>query len=650
MRKLFRTRTPEIVGTLAGLALHLLARQWGPVLPSRPSPLRRIFMDVTETLDRSVGWDRMPLPLTLLTFIGIRMRLRERNLYFPATRGTRTTALDPLATPSSAPAEAASSEQAGDQYLATRTADGTYNDLQDPSMGSAGTRFGRNVPLADAFPEPEPALLSPNPRVVSRELLARDTFVPATTLNILVAAWLQFMIRDWLSHGKSPPDRPWELPRPEGDDWPDPVIRIPRTADDPTRTPADAALPPTHINTESAWWDASQLYGSSKAQQTQVRSRTDGKLVVEANGLPPVDPTAITRPGFWLGLGMMHALFWLEHNAICDRLRAEYPSWNDEQLFEHARLINAALIAKIHTVEWTPAIIAHPATKIAMRANWWGLEMERLHNLIGRLNPSEVISGIPGSHQDHFGVPYAMTEEFVAVYKMHALIPDDFTFRSAGDDALLQERTFPQIAGQGALELLGQMRLIDLFYSFGTDHPGAIQLHNFPRTLQRFLRPDGNYMDLAAVDILRARELGVPRYNQFRKLLHKNPRRSFEEITDNLVWREELRRVYGNDVDRVDTMVGLYCEPKPEGFGFSDTAFRIFILMASRRLNSDRFFTDDFTPTVYTQAGMEWIQANDMSTVLLRHFPDLAPAFRGVKNAFAPWQRATGVNAVPGTA
>lgn len=32
-------------------------------------------------------------------------------------------------------------------------------------------------------------------------------------------------------------------------------------------------------------------------------------------------------------------------------------------------------------------------------------------------------------------------------------------------------------------------------------------------------------------------------------------------------------------------MIGLVAEPKPEGFGFSDTAFRIFILMASRRLN-----------------------------------------------------------------
>ncbi|MBV9281454.1 MAG: heme peroxidase, partial [Chloroflexi bacterium] len=154
------------------------------------------------------------------------------------------------------------------------------------------------------------------------------------------------------------------------------------------------------------------------------------------------------------------------------------------------------------------------------------------------------------------------------------------------------------------------------------------------------LRPDGNYLDLAATDILRARELGVPRYNQFRRLMHRNPVRSFEELTDNPTWQAELRRVYDGDIERVDLMVGLYAEPKPAGFGFSDTAFRIFILMASRRLNSDRFFTDDFTPRVYTRAGMDWIESNDMSSVLIRHFPRLAASLHGVDNAFAPWPRA----------
>ena len=61
--------------------------------------------------------------------------------------------------------------------------------------------------------------------------------------------------------------------------------------------------------------------------------------------------------------------------------------------------------------------------------------------------------------------------------------------------------------------------------------------------------------------------------------------------------------------------------------------------MASRRFKSDRFFTTDWGPKTYTQVGIDWINSNDMSTVLLRHYPGLAPALRGVKNAFAPWSR-----------
>ncbi|MBV9851921.1 MAG: heme peroxidase, partial [Armatimonadetes bacterium] len=270
---------------------------------------------------------------------------------------------------------------------------------------------------------------------------------------------------------------------------------------------------------------------------------------------------------------------------------------------------------------------------------------EHIHKLLGRVSGSEVISGIPGSQTDHFGVPYSITEEFVAVYRMHPLIPDDYQFRSAATDELLRECTLPEMAGLRAHDVLEQVSMTDLFYSFGVAHPGAVTLHNYPRSLQRFERPDGFLMDMAALDVLRTRELGVPRYNQFRRLLHLRPARTFEELTPNPEWAEQIRRVYDGDIERVDLMVGLFAEQPPKGFGFSDTAFRIFILMASRRLNSDRFFTTDFTPEVYSPVGMQWIDDNTMSTVLLRHYPGLAPALRGVANAFAPWNRVGGSGA-----
>jgi hypothetical protein len=179
--------------------------------------------------------------------------------------------------------------------------------------------------------------------------------------------------------------------------------------------------------------------------------------------------------------------------------------------------------------------------------------------------------------------------------------------------------------------------MVDLFYSFATSNPGAITLHNYPRFLRQRKEPDGTLIDLATTEIIRDRERGVPRYNTFRELLHRPRLKTFEELTDNQEWVEQIRQLYNNDIDQVDLMVGLYAEPRPQGFGFSDTAFRIFILMASRRLNSDPFFTEYFTPTVYTSWGMKWINNNGMESLLIRHFPDLNPFLQRVKNPFAPW-------------
>lgn len=99
-----------------------------------------------------------------------------------------------------------------------------------------------------------------------------------------------------------------------------------------------------------------------------------------------------------------------------------------DQIFDKARLVNSALMAKIHTVEWTPAILGHPILEYAMNANWWGIVGEKLTKLLGRISKdSEIISGIPGSGVDHDGIPYSLTEEFVSVYRMHSLIPGTCT-------------------------------------------------------------------------------------------------------------------------------------------------------------------------------------------------------------------------------
>ena len=582
--------------------------------------LSKLLTSTAGALDRRFGWDKLPRPLGVLTLVGLRTRLREKNLYDTGVGGVK-------AAPSDGP-------------HSTRTFDGSYTDLGQPTMGMIGARFGRNVPVEGTYPESAPELLEPNPRVVSRELLTRDEFKPATIVNVLAGAWLQFEVHDWFSHGKNVPEEPFELDLADDDPWPDRPMRIERTRSDPA--PDANGGPPTYVTADSHWWDGSQIYGSDPAFSDALRSKEDGKLRLDPDGQLPRDlETVVDLTGvagnFWLGLALLHTVFTHEHNSICDRLKADNPRWSDDELYARARLINAALMAKIHTVEWTPAIIAHPTTKYAMRANWYGILGKRL----GKRSSNEVLGGIPGSPTDHHGVPYSLTEEFVAVYRMHPLLPDDFTFRSIETDEVLQERTFRELGALDTRARLDEVGFVNSFYSLGVAHPGAITLHNYPRFLQEFKRPDGTVVDLAATDVLRIRERGVPRYNEFRRLFHLKPAATFEELTDNPEWAKELRRVYG-DVERVDLMVGLYAEPLPKGFGFSDTAFRVFILMASRRLKSDRFFTSDYNAETYTQAGLDWIDETTMIDVLKRHYPELEPALRGVDNAFAPWTRTGG--------
>ena len=337
---------------------------------------------------------------------------------------------------------------------------------------------------------------------------------------------------------------------------------------------------------------------------------------------------------------MFHILFIKEHNLICDRLKQIYPDWKDEQLFDKARLINAALLAKIHTVEWTPAILPNPTTQIAMNINWWGILGQDVKSIVGSFGDSEVLNGIVGSPTDHHAAPYSLTEEFVSVYRMHPLIPDEFDFYNHTNGEHLMTKEFPKIFGKSTRSFMESVSMEDLLYSFGVEHPGALSLHNYPNFLRALDKEDGSgAFDLAAVDILRDRERGVPRYNRFRELLGKERVKSFGEITSNPEWARELREIYYDDIDRVDLMVGLFAEDLPDGFGFSDTAFRVFILMASRRLKSDRFFTQDYRAEIYTQFGLDWVENNSFVSVLRRHYPELAPALYGVGNGFRPWRK-----------
>ena len=238
------------------------------------------------------------------------------------------------------------------------------------------------------------------------------------------------------------------------------------------------------------WWDGGQIYGYSVADAHRLRAKDGDHLRAELrleNGYLPDNPdpnlSGIEDTGFngnwWLGSSVMHTLFVKEHNAVVAALRREYPGWGEEALYQTARLVVAALIAKIHTVEWTPAILATKTIELALNGNWSGAPKDWLSQLGVWLIEAHAAKGIVETRPDHHGVPYSLTEEFVSVYRMHPLIPDDYTFHShsdgstrsvtmASDGSVLSRLEFPHIQGRNTLGVMRQVGLTDVVYSFGS--------------------------------------------------------------------------------------------------------------------------------------------------------------------------------------
>ena len=322
------------------VVVFVIARRWARPKRDTSQPggrqnvLWRLYVRFFEWLARRHPWHELPAFISALTLLAFRRTLREKNLY--DTNPTKSDWGDDKFT---------------EANLYYRTNNGTWNDLRHPQMGAEEQRFGRNVPIADTWPEPDPTILQPSPRLISERLLKRDTFKPAESLNLLAAAWIQFQVHDWFSHGDVQKGSYFAVELADSgrngavasDPWPERPMRIPRTAADPH--PDGDGRPPTYVNTLSHWWDASAVYGVRLETTKELRSFENGKLILQ-NGNLPIDPiTRRVRSGhvdnWWIGLALLHTLFAREHNAVCDRLRDAYPQWDDERLFQTARLIIA---------------------------------------------------------------------------------------------------------------------------------------------------------------------------------------------------------------------------------------------------------------------------------------------------------------------
>lgn len=155
----------------------------------KPSLFERAGISVTHLVNRYVPWHKLPGLLGAFNLGFLRVELRGLNLFdgyaSPEAQGNAVT--DPLE---------------DQRFLGARHSDGKFNSLEMPRMGCAGMRFGRNFPRSKTGKPTEEALWTPNPRMISEKFMVRKEgkFIPATTLNLLAAAWIQFQTHDWFQH------------------------------------------------------------------------------------------------------------------------------------------------------------------------------------------------------------------------------------------------------------------------------------------------------------------------------------------------------------------------------------------------------------------------------------------------------------------
>ena len=546
--------------------------------------------------------------------------------------------------------------------------------------------------------------------------------------------------------------------------------------------------PKTTLNRVTAWWDASQIYGYNETSQRRVKRdpRDPAKLLLEPfEGsvqdqmgylpvLEPADPMnpqwagqeSVAFPDNWsVGLSLFHNIFAREHNLFVAAFRKQaqatpemdsglrnpaapeavikYKEVNAHHLFEVARLVVSAEIAKIHTVEWTTQLLYNEPLDLATNANWSGLAgkyptvaaaLEKVLQHLRKFDNDKKnvgwysafatgpgIFGLANDNKDinggvnHFGSPFNFPEEFVTVYRLHPMVPDLIEFRELHRDPNVIRYKIPvtETLRARATQMMRRYGIANWTLSMGRQRLGKLTLLNHPRFLQNLsvprLKSATGKIDVPALDIIRDRERGVPRYNEFRRQYGLKQLTSFDDFIDPNLPKDSreraeqqriaglLREVYGqhkcdaskrittaqlngnksqvndcldhldgsmvDNIEDVDTVVGWLAESaRPHGFAISETQFQVFILNASRRLFSDRFFTSSFRPEFYTYLGIKWINENGpdgikmetkkvngheteispLKRVLLRTIPDLAPELEHVVNVFDPWARDRG--------
>jgi hypothetical protein len=447
-----------------------------------------------------------------------------------------------------------------------RTYDGGHNNPEAGrgNWGRAGNTLARRADpdYADGYSALAvrgPA--NPNPRDISNLLCMQpdtESHQEPNGFSDYMWAWGQFVDHelDLTGESEEPDDRLNSIHVAAGDpqlpgEGVIPFVRSEAVAG----TGTAVGNPREQANKLSAYLDATNVYGNNETRAAALR-RFDGtgrlkttetpqgemlpyNLPGLANAAPgPVEPASYflagdVRANEHAVLTSMHTLFVREHNWWCTELPRRFPelAGDDEATYQFARKVVGALEQVVTYREFLPKLIGADA--------------------------------IPDyTHDDPDKRAEIFTEFSTACYRLgHSMLSNVLRIGSRGSTLGLRNAFFQPhlVSGMGIdpfLEGLFQqpmqqvdIKIVDSVRSFLFGPPNPVT---------------STLLDLAALNIQRGRDHGLPGYNAVRVAFGLKRYGSFAEITDDVGLQDNLRTLY-QEVDHIDPWIGALAEKPAPG-------------------------------------------------------------------------------------
>lgn len=481
-----------------------------------------------------------------------------------------------------------------------RSFDGSGNNLAHPEWGAAHRPFVRWLPndYLDGLGEPAGAG-RPSARAISNAVAHQASDRPChLPVTDMLWQWGQFLDHDIAETPLDEEDLHLPIRVPLGDPWFDPQgeggVSLPfsRSAaefQDGVRE---------QINGITAWVDGSMVYGSDMERARALRAwdglgrlaTSDGdQLPLNVLGLP--NAPSSEAPNFFLagdiraneqvGLTAMHTLFVREHNTLCEALAQRFPGASGEQLYQAARLLVGAQIQRITYEEFLPALLGARA----------------LSPYLG-YDPN-----VDGTIANEFAV---------AAYRLgHTFLSNELLLEPSADgvtsislaDAFFSPSTYLDLGIEPILGGLVRQRPQEL------DPLLVDGVRNF-----LFGPPGAGGLDLAALNIQRGRDHGVPGYAALRSMV------GLEAVTDveQIAWRQALadglQASYAS-VGEIDAWVGLLAEVPADDALVGQTLGRLLVRQFEALRDGDRFWYE----RSLSPAALAWVQGQNLASVIERN-------------------------------